>query len=236
MIDKYIEIAKSIDPAGSGSNKKCYIFDDVVLLKGSFVNKGEEDLLRQQKIAMLKNAGVDVYNILDRAVIGNTRYELQERAKGEELFLTKFSLNPVEEQKFLERLDDLSRKDIPFFVKFLEDWDKILQTGLDVDPSKSTNFFYDGETIGFIDLNLANNYERRRPWMLREAGIVLSGCGLVWRCKDVQPEAQERVKIIFQKLGQAGLELGENIDEFIEYVDKYNTYGLKEYFGKGYSR
>ena len=236
MIDKYIEIAKKLDPSGSGSNKKCYIFDNVVLLKGSFVNKDEEDLIRQQKIAMLKNNGVPVCNILDRAVVDNTRYELQERAKGEELFPTKFKLSDLEEQKYLERLDDLSRKDISFYIKFLKDWDKILQSGLDVDPSKSTNFFYDGETICFIDLNLANNYEMRRPWMLCEAGIVLSGCGLAWRCEKVGQEVQERIKIIFQRLGQAGLELGEDIEKYIEYEDKYGTYGLEEYFGKGYSR
>ena len=229
MIEKYIEFSKKMDPIGSGSNKKCYVFDNVVLLKGDFVNP-ESDLIKKEKLDILKNNGVNVCRILDNLKINDIRYELQEKAKGNELFNFNLVRNPSGHQRFLETLDSLSKQDISFFKKFLEDWYNILQMGFDVDPSKSTNFFYDGESICFIDLNITNNSEKRLPWMFKEAAVVLRGGGLLWQCKDVYEEANEKVKIIYQKLGCAALELGVDIDDYINFLDENGEYELKDYF------
>ncbi len=235
MIDKYIEASKKMDALGGGSNKKCYVFDDAVLLKGSFVNKGEEYQIRKERLNFLKQNGVNVCTVLENATINGERYELQEKAKGKELFHQEYSPTLEEQQNFLETLDSLSSKDLSFYEKFLNDWDKILQMGFDVDPSKSSNFFYDGESISFIDLNITNNYDVRRPWMLREAAVVLRGGGLLWQCKDVFEEAKEKVKIIYQKIGKVGLSLGEDIEEFILYADPYGRFDLQECF-KSYKK
>ncbi len=235
-IDKYISASQSMDAAAGGTNKKCYVFDDVVLLEGSF---GEEEIQRKQKIDALKERGVNVCRILENATVDNKNYELQERAKGEELFQFKFWHSSEGQQKYLKVLNSLSNQDISFYEKFLTDWNRILDTGLSVDPSKGSNFFYDGENISFIDLNVSNNYESEREWMLKHAAVVLRGGGLLWQCKDVHEEANEKVKIIYQQLGKVGLEMGENIDEYISYLDPNDEYGLNDYFElyqKGSSR
>jgi len=226
-IDKYISASQSMDATAGGTNKKCYTFDDVVLLEGAF---GDEELQRKEKIDILKNNGVNVCRILEYASIDNKKYELQEKAKGEELFQFKFWHTPEGQQKYLKVLDSLSNQDISFYEKFLTDWNKILNTGLSVDPSKSTNFFYDGENISFIDLNISSNQEKERDWMLKHAAVVLRGGGLLWQCKDVYEEANEKVKIIYQQLGEAGIKMGENIDEYISYLDPNGDYGLNDYF------
>lgn len=235
-IYKYINDSKSMNVSGGGSNKKCYAFDDVVLLEGSF---GDEEQSRKEKLDVLKNNGVNVCRILENATVDNKKYELQEKAKGEELYQFKFWTSPEGQQKFLAVLDSLSNQDISFYEKFVSDWNKILQSGLSVDPSKSTNFLYDGESISFIDLNISNNPEKEKKWMLRHAAVVLRGGGLLWQCKDVYEEANEKVKIIYQQLGEVGLEMGEDIDEYISYLDPDDEYGLKDYFDsykKGSSR
>ena len=229
MIDKYIEIIKNSSLIKKGSNKVCYIFDDVVLLKGSFVNNGEEDIIRKNKLDKLYDNGVNVCRVLESKIINNEKYELQERAKGEELFHLYAKPTKEEQLHFLKTLDSLSKQDISFFEEFLVNWNKILEMGFDVDPSKSTNFFYDGKSISFIDLNITNNYEIRRPWMLREAAVVLRGGGLLWRFTDVYEEANEKIKIIYQKLGKAAIELGEDVEEYINYFDSSGEYGLADY-------
>ena len=214
--------------SGGGTNKKCYTFDDVVLLEGSF---DEEEQRRKEKLDTLKNNGVNVCRILESSTVDNKKYELQERAKGEELYQSKLYKTREGQQKYLKVLDNLSNQDISFYEKFLTDWNKILQSGLYVDPSKSENFFYDGENISFIDLNNSNNYERERELMLIHAAVVLRGGGLLWMCKDVYEQANEKVRKIYEKLGEIGLEMGENIDEFISSVDPNDEYGLSDYFG-----
>jgi len=231
MIEKYIDLSKNMDHCGSGSNKKCYVFDDVVLLKGDFVNP-EAFSIKKEKLDLLKNNGVNVCSILDNAIVDGVRYELQERAKGEELFNYSLIRSSEGHQKYLSILDSLSKQDISFFKKFLEDWYMILKMGVDVDPSKSTNFFYNNDSICFIDLNLIDNIESRLSWLFKEAAVVLRGGGLLWQCKDVYEEANERVKIIYQKLGCAALELGADIDDYVEFLDPNNEYELKDYFEK----
>ncbi len=230
MIDKFIKESLNMETSSRGSNKVCYYFDDYVLLKGDFVNHGEEEIIKRDKLNILKANDVNVCRVLENAIIDNKRYELQERAKGEELYNFHFAYNLEGQNKYLSVLDSLSNQDIEFFKKFIIDWSKILKIGFDVDPSKCSNFFYDGKEITFIDLNLTNNYERRAPWILREVATVLRGGGLLWQCKKVYEEANEKVKIIYQKIGEAALELDYDINELIAYTDPNGEYGLKEYF------
>ena len=230
MIDRYIDASKNMTPSGGGTNKKCYSFDDVVLLVGAFVNGADEESILKNKLDSLQTNGVNVCRILEKACVDGKEYELQEKAKGEELFQFRCWYTPEGQRRFLETLNSLSNQDISFYKKFLDDWSKILQMGFAIDPSKSTNFFYDGKEISFIDLNLTGNYEREREWMLIHAAVVLRGGGALWFCKDVMDEAKEKVKIIYQKLGKVGLELGEDMDKYISYLDPNDECDLKEYF------
>ena len=235
MIEKYIEKIKDMEPS-RGSNKRCYSFDDVVLLTGSFVNDQKENKIKKVKLDILKQNGVNVCRVLEYAVINNQEYELQEKAKGEELYNFRLAYTPEGREKYLNTLNSLSNQDIDFFKKFLEDWHKILLTGLDVDPSKSGNFFYDGNNICFIDLNLTNNYAKRVSYMYREAAVVLRGGGLLWQAKEVYNEANEYIKIIYKKLGIAILELGNDIEEYISFLDPNGEDGLREFFDEYKSR
>lgn len=230
MIDKYIKESYNMKPSSNGSNKVCYCIDDYVLLKGDFVNDGEEEIIKRDKLNLLKANGVNVCRVLENTIIDNKRYELQVRAKGEELYNYHFSYNLEGQKKYLSVLNSLSNQDTQFFKKFIEDWCKILEIGFDVDPSKCSNFFYDGKKITFIDLNLTNNYAKRAPWILREIAVVLRGGGLLWQCKKVYEDANEKVKIIYQKIGEAAIELDYDINELISYIDPNGEYGLKEYF------
>ena len=230
MIEKYIKLSKNMQPHKSGSNSKCYVFDDVVLLVTPYPSDSKKMGIKKEKLDILKNNGVNVCRVLDYALDETIEYELQERAKGEELYYYRLAYTSLGQAKYLKMLDSISNQDINFFIKFLEDWRKILQLGFDVDPSKSTNFFYDGKSICFIDLNLTNNYEDRIRYMAIEGAVVLRGGGLLWQAKDVHQEANEKVKVIYQKYGKALLELGKNIDEYISFVDPNGDYELKEYF------
>ena len=228
QINEYISASQSMDASSKGTNKKCYIFDDVVLLSGLF---GEDESQIKEKIDSLKDSGVNICRILEIVTIDNKNYELQERAEGEELYQLKLDRTHEGQLKFLEVLDSLSRQDISFYEKFLTDWKKILDAGLVIDPSKSTNFLYDGKNITFIDLGINEDYqEKAKLWMLIHAAVVLRGGGLLWQCKDVYEEAKEKVKIIYQKIGKVGLEMGESIDDYISYLDPHDEYGLKDYF------
>ena len=230
MIEKYIKESYNMKTSSRGSNKVCYYFDDYVLLKGDFVNHGKEEITKRDKLNFLKANGVNVCRVLENTIIDNKRYELQERAKGEELYNFNFSHNIEGQKKYLSVLNSLSNQNINFFKKFIEDWHKILEIGLDVDPSKCSNFFYDGREITFIDLNLTNNYEKRVPWILREIAPVLRGGGLLWMCQNVYEEANEKVKIIYQKIGEAAILLDYDITNYISYTDPKGEYGLREYF------
>lgn len=226
MIKKYIEASRNMKPLASGSNKECYVFDEVVLLKSPYY-LNDDDSIRVSKLDALKNNGVNVCRVIERIILNNTEYELQEKAKGEELFNFRLYTTPAGQQKYLEILDSLSKQDIPFYEKFLEDWNMILQMGFTIDPSKCTNFFYDGSNIVFIDLNLTDDDENSNRNMLIRAGVVLRGGGLLWKCKDVYNEANERIKIIYQKLGKAALKFGVDIDNFVLYFDPDGEYDLR---------
>lgn len=127
----------------------------------------------------------------------------------------------------------ISDEEISFYEKMLCDWDTILSAGLDVDPSKCTNFFYKKGSICFIDLNnRQKTYEERKQYQYLEIASVLRGGGLLWQCKHVYPKANEAVKKIYIKLGEAVLKLGGNIQEYIQQVDRTAEYGLENYFSK----
>ncbi len=235
LIEKYIQASKRMDASVRGSNKKCYVFGDVVLLKGLFTGDNNEKYKKKERKELLKQSGVNVCRTIDILIEDNIEYELQERAKGEILYYYKMAYTPEGKRKFLSVLDSLSNQDISFYKKFLEDWYKILDMGFDVDPSKCSNFFYDGKSICFIDLNLKSNSVDRSSWVLREAATVLRGGGIVFACKDIYDEADEKIRIIYQKICMAALELGLNIDDFIDYFDLDGHYGLKEIFNKSYN-
>ena len=234
VIEEYINASKNMTSSSGGTNKKCYLFDNVVLLEED--TRGAKKIFQAKgKIDILKSKDVNVCRILETTIINDKLYELQEKASGKEMFENYGDSSLEGQQEFLKTLDSLSKKDESFYKKFLSDWANILESGFIIDPSKNGNFFYDGEKITFIDLDFVEDEKKEkisnaREHMLIHAAIILRGGGLPWYYKNFFAEANEKVKIIYQKLGKAAIELGENVESYISYLDSDGNYGLREYF------
>lgn len=232
-IDGFIQKTNGIEISGKGSNKVCYLFDNYALLCNRYGDQDEQMVDRIELIKKLKAQGVNVVCILETKIVEGKIYELQERAQGEALFPNSLKNDEVGQLKYLKTLLLISEEDIMFYEKMLSDWDNILASGLDVDPSKSTNFFYTKGSVSFIDLNMRDKtYEERKQYQYLEMASVLRGGGLLWQCKNVYNEANELVKKIYIKLGQAVIKMGGNIEDYINQVDKDGEYNLKDYFSK----
>lgn len=232
-IEEAIKKSKNMSPVKGGSNKKCYIIDDYALLVGSSVDRDNLATEKINKIQNLKNEGINVIITIEVKTISGIDYELQERAPGEELYdYYDMKSSEAGQLKYLKRLISLSEESIDFYMKFLNDWDSLLKSGIAVDPCKMSNFFYEkGKGIYFVDLNiLTSKYEDRKEYMYYEAASVLRGGSLLWMCNLVEDQAIEYVKIIYQKLGIAIIKLNGNIDEYINRIDPENEYSLKSFF------
>lgn len=231
MIDEFIERSKEMPISAKGSNKKCYLFDNYALLCGSFVDEEQMVQKKIKQLKALKEQGVNVVCLLETKNIDNINYELQEKAQGEALF--PFSLKNSEngELNYLKTLVSINSEDLPFYEKMVCDWNTIMEFGLDIDPSKCTNFFYQKGSISFIDLSVMKlALDERKKYQYKEMASVLHGGGLLWLCKSVYPEANQVVSSIYKKLGMAVLNTGGNIQEYIQQVDNDSQYHLDQYF------
>ena len=231
MIDKYIEMSMTMDNNSHGSNKKCFYFDDYVLLCGNSVDRDNHAISKINVMKELKEKGVNVVRLLEYKRVGNRDYELQERAPGSELY-DYHAYNSIAGQKqYLSRLKEISMQDDSFYDKFISDWDNILTTGLDVDPSKCNNFFFSNNQIYFIDLNrMGAPYEQRNEYKYMEMAVVLRGGGLPWMCEKVTDEALSIIPIIYQKIGLSIIRMNGDIDTYIMQVDPNDRYGLRDFF------
>ena len=217
LIDNLIASGKRELRTG-GSNKKCFLFDDYVLLYGSFK---EEELKQVMTIEQdLAGQGVNVLPTLDYRIevaatgLGFVKgYLLQRRARGSELYRRDMS-----EAQYAQRVREIAEMSPEKTDKFVADWMAITNAGLRIDPSKCENFFYDEGKIHFIDMN-----QQKRPVSIKmsfaEAANVLMGLG------RKSPKYGEDLARIVENVAGAFLKQGLGADDIRDVVSGY-TYFL----------
>ena len=189
MIDELIK--KHRETKGQikkGGNKKVRLFDDYVLLAGSFKeNEIKKVILISQE---LKNKGVNIVPTLEYQIVyppnefGYARgYVLQPRAQGTEIYHPDM---PTDEHE--QRLHDIANMDTKKIDKFISDWIDIEKAGLMVDPSKTTNFFYHDDGISFIDLNLkeSTKHEQLIDYFNYVCAILTDYCRQLYTPKEIE--------------------------------------------------
>ena len=162
LIDHYIsQISKDTSVDKMGGTHSCFLFPQYALLKGVYIKDCLDVLI--QKTKDLKEQGVSVVPTIEYK-IDKTHpdfpnmfrgYVLQRKAKGTELYSGSYAKQSPEE--YINRIDELSKQPQKFFDKYVSDWMKICQSGLQIDPSKSANFFYSADGISFIDLGVSRD-------------------------------------------------------------------------------
>lgn len=158
---------KSFD--GRGSCKKCFYFEGYAL-----INSVIPQIEMVKKIKdKLSEVGVNVSKILAY----NNSYFLEEKARGTHLY-EMYGNEKLNNLINIIQANSLANENQEFYNKFIDDWGKIRESGLEIDPSKPTNFFYEkGRGINFIDLDIADRTvpESFEQMCLRSASILLTG-------------------------------------------------------------
>ena len=223
IIDDFIEKSEIQEIDKQGGNKKCFLFAGYALLLGSFKEEDIEFVKEKQK--ELVDEGVNVVPIVEYKAIseandlGYTKgYILQRRAKGEELY---GAVKDITKEKYDKRMESLANESQEFYDKTVEDFIKIFDKGLQVDPSKSSNFFYEaGKKINFIDLDRSFDNNRDKGYDYISMTTVLIGGGGYYSFAGQQgSKTQENAANIMQKLKSSFVKNGydaEKIDKDIE--------------------
>ena len=207
LIDDFIN-SKQEDIQSGGSNKKCFVFDEYVLLYGSF---REEELKREMAISNdLKKRGVALIPTLEYKIVTPVRengfvkgYMLQARAKGDWLY----SRN-MKDKEYKKRLKQIANMNDDKLNKFISDWLAIVDAGLQVDPSKTENFFYSDEGIGFIDLNLRQGQQSLKTTFF-EVVSVLTGLRLIFKTTTASEDCIKIVKNVARSFLLKGLDINQ---------------------------
>lgn len=158
---------KSFD--GRGSCKKCFYFEGYALINGVIP---QIEMVKKIK-DKLSEVGVNVSKILAY----NNSYFLEEKARGTHLY-EMYGNEKLNNLINIIQANSLANENQEFYNKFIDDWGKIRESGLEIDPSKPTNFFYEkGRGINFIDLDIADRTvpELFEQMCLRSASILLTG-------------------------------------------------------------
>ena len=158
---------KSFD--GRGAGKKCFYFEGYALINGVIP---QIEMVKKIK-DKLSEAGVNVSKILAY----NNSYFLEEKARGTHLY-EMYGNEKLNNLINIIQANSLANENQEFYNKFIDDWGKIRESGLGIDPSKPTNFFYEkGRGINFIDLDIADRTvpESFEQTCLRSASILLNG-------------------------------------------------------------
>ena len=155
-IDFYISNISDDKIIGSGFEKKCYDFIDVVLLESRFLTKRMVDS-ELKKISRIKEIldfiDVNSYKIYDYKVFNDKLYILENKVKGSSLQNIDFNFSVND---YIEKLDELDNYNI--LRKFVSDSFTILNNGLYIDFGKPNNFLFDKENgISFIDLSVCDS-------------------------------------------------------------------------------
>lgn len=170
-IKEYIKLSKDRQIDARGGNSKCYFFEDVVLLNGSYNKIDTDKIIEKTKKA--KALGASICEILEYEIDNKQQkysngYLLQQKAVGNlvhDASLTrKINMAKTEEEKIeikqyhidnnINEMEILKNATQDQYNDFVKDWINIKKCGLAVDPSKTSNFFYDKESgFSFIDLD-----------------------------------------------------------------------------------
>jgi len=207
LINDFINLRQD-DYNSGGSNKKCFLFEDYVLLYGSCK---EEELKKLIQISnALEQTGVYILPTIEYKIdsqpneLGYTKgYFLQKRAEGEELYDSKMS-----EETYRKRLNEIAHMSSEQMDKFVSDWITISDAGLMIDPSKCGNFFYSDGKISFIDLNLSHR-SKSLGESFSEVSNVLFGLGLKSKYKTDGNDFCNILKNVSRSFLKKGLPLSE---------------------------
>lgn len=231
MIDKYVEQIKDRKFDERGTSKLCWCFDDVVLLEAmGRISPGQ--VLIQEK---LKSLGVNTYEILEQKKIGDKFYILETRVKGTPIQEYRCKTNDVTSISDIEYNYKIERKYIQNYLKrletissnkeqlkqFVESWFKIIDLGICIDPSKTTNFYYDNEIgYSFLDLD-TNGIIFNNKMVFHYIFYVIRWChsGCITE-EEIKKENELLIRIV-NMLKEICEELGLNINEYcLNFNDK----------------
>lgn len=219
LIDSFIsQIQPDTKEDRRGGNHSCYLFGQYALLKGAF-NSSELDFIIA-KTKQLSAEGVAVVPTIEYSKTKDLTdyqnmflgYVLQRRAKGEELYKEPYFRQSEEE--YYSRIDELSTRPQEFFDKFVSDWIKICESGLQIDPSKSSNFFYTPECISFIDIGKSKS-NNRREYAFCESAVTLFNGGSYYHFDN-----HDKHKIILSKLVKSFANQGEDMEKMKSFVQQ----------------
>ena len=220
LINSFIN-SKQDNHDRNGSNKKCFLFDDYVLLYGSCK---EEELKQLIQIGnSLEQKGVAILPTLEYKIVSEPDggyakgYFLQKRAQGSELYNKKMS-----EEEYKKRLHEVSQMSTEQMDKFVSDWLAISEAGLMIDPSKCENFFYFDGKISFIDLNLTKESKSLGENFSRVSN-VLFGLGLKTKYKTDGNDFMnilKKVSLSFLKKGMALSDIKTITSKYTYFMDE----------------
>lgn len=202
------------DPKKRGTNKKCFLLGDYVLLYGSF--KETEMKCLMDRTQALAGQGIAVVPTLEYRVdipsnaLGYARgWMLQPKARGAELYR-----RGMDEAEYADRLREIAEMAPEQTDRFAADWMAITRAGLRIDPSRCENFFYKNGRIEFIDLNLPKRSVEPKM-SFAEATNVLMGLGLKSpKYGDVLARIVKNVSRSFLKQGVAANDIRDVVSGY----------------------
>ena len=212
------------DPIGEGGNSRAYEVkghpDQILLqLVTGFFMKTPENLQRavvtgnfvKERMAELPE-DVQAARILEAFTEDGEYFELQERAAGKPLHD-----RDEETEEWLECLQALANAPLDQYKKMIRDLRAITDVGLEVDPSKPDNIFYDADAgFTYIDLTIPT----------REAVAYSPFVQLVYgysRKAQFTEEANTAIRTITKKLREAGdapEDLGSSFEAVQTWMEK----------------
>ncbi len=241
-----IEHSKQIKTFKAGGNSRAFIVGNFVVLEANihtkdlslYKDKKPLDVIIQ-KLHKLKQQGVSVvpilgycYNLEEERDYGDNTYNegyiIQEKAQGQELWDYdkmlgyKGNLSDKSKKYIIERIRLLADAPQEHYDKFVLDYIAIEKENIMIDPSKTTNFFYDPKVgFSFIDLNhetkSKKEHELKDICFIRHCLIV---CLSSLRQKELYTEEElkqieECNLMIFKKCKSALIKVGYS-ERFIE--------------------
>ena len=218
LIDYYIsQTLQNTTPDKTGGTHACFLFQTYALLKGVYEPKKLEKLIKtthelyEQGVAVVPTVEYKEVSPISENNVLSRCYVLQRRAPGKELHSASHYKQPDTEYQSI--MTALSQRPQEFFDKYASDWLKICKSGLQIDPSKSSNFFYTPEKIHFIDLEVAGKKDHTEYAFLDAATALFNG-GAYYKQQN-----KENHKIILNKMVNAFLKQDypiENIEKAVQ--------------------